>query len=99
MKIIVFIFLLLFSVTSLNAENQKEFRSKCMRCHGHVTKLASIHTKDEWDNVFNNNLESFVKNHKETRIKQYFNSQRFINKKSELQDSLKGWSDYATWGH
>jgi len=44
-------------------KGQKFYLKTCKQCHGTGTKGAAMHTQAEWDEVFANDGEKFIKGH------------------------------------
>jgi cytochrome c553 len=77
--------------TSLSADikkGQKTYLKKCKKCHGNGTKGASMHTQDEWEELFEDNAAMIIEQHKGTKGEKYFNGKRFGKKAPHLKDFL-----------
>jgi len=69
-------------------KGQKWYTKGCKSCHGTGTKGASMHTQDEWDDLFANGGEKIIKAHANDKSAAYFNSDDFKNRAKDIRDFL-----------
>jgi cytochrome c5 len=62
---------------------QKYYLKKCKKCHGNGTVGASMHSQDEWAELFNgfeNGQAEIIEQHKGTKVEKFFDSDKFKDK-------------------
>jgi len=70
------------------AKGQKWYTKECKDCHGDGGKGASMHTQDEWNELFGKNGAMIIKKHKETKAKPYFEGDDFQEHSKSIRDFL-----------
>jgi cytochrome c5 len=77
--------------TSANAEikkGQKGYLKTCKKCHGNGTKGASMHTQDEWTELFADEAELIKEKHEGTKAEKFFGKKKFKKLAPHLKDFL-----------
>jgi cytochrome c5 len=69
-------------------KGQKAYLKTCKNCHGSGTKGASMHTQDEWDDLFANGGAKIIKAHANDKSAAYFNGEAFKSQSQDLRDFL-----------
>ena len=78
--------------TSASAEikkGQKGYLKTCKKCHGNGTKGASMHTQDEWEELFADEAELIKEKHEgDKKANKFFQGKKFKKLAPHLKDFL-----------
>lgn len=95
MKKLSLLSLVLFSCVSANtviaaevAKGQKWYSKACKECHGDGSKGASMHTQDEWNELFGTGGAMIIQKHSEGKAKSYFEGDDFKEHSKSIRDFL-----------
>jgi mono/diheme cytochrome c family protein len=69
-------------------KGQKGYLKSCKACHGSGTKGASMHTQEEWNDLFANDGAEIIKKHATTPAKPFFDSDGFKNQSKDIRNFL-----------
>jgi hypothetical protein len=90
-------FLVVIFITSVFISNafanipkgQKAYIKNCKVCHGNGTKGASMHTQEEWEELFANNGDKIKQAHQKDEIADaFFKTELFLTHYKNIRDFL-----------
>ena len=76
------------SASADSKKGQKGYLKTCKSCHGNGTKGASMHTQDEWNDLFANGGVEIIKKHASTPAKPFFDGDGFKGQSKDIRDFL-----------